>query len=364
MLTDTMSTSTFWALVRVRADGTVRGAEEGPGRLSLLGGTPSRGSYVVASAGILGSRVPMPTLALHLGECQGGPGVPPVAARLPGVDLDAFRWLLTDEGQAVLARAVEATADPEHDELAVQAQLRRRRSADHVAAALTQAELRRRAVPKFGDLAARMYFTPDGLEQATRLAWPPIGRAASRLRTPARPSTWAAASAATCWRSPGPGSPRPASSWTRCASRWRRPTSPPSGSTGPSRAPTRPRSTPRRSTWPSPTPHDGAAGAARSASTSGPRPGRSSSGCCARRVRQGRAGHPALPRAGRRGGRVGQRPRRGQGGGAVVGPARHGRAPRDRHRRRRAGHADRGGRPGTVTGSVTSAPSCTNRTVP
>src|SRR5918995_2915302 len=29
MLTDTMSTSTFWALVRVRTDGTIRGAEEG-----------------------------------------------------------------------------------------------------------------------------------------------------------------------------------------------------------------------------------------------------------------------------------------------------------------------------------------------
>jgi len=93
-----------------------------------------------------------------------------VAARLPGVDLDAFRWLLTDEGQAVLAQAVETTADAEHDELAVQARLRRSTSADHVAAALTQAELRRRAVPKFGDLAARMYFTPDGLEQATRLS--------------------------------------------------------------------------------------------------------------------------------------------------------------------------------------------------
>jgi SAM-dependent methyltransferase len=38
-----------------------------------------------------------------------------------------------------------------------------------VAAALTQVQLRRRAVDKFGDLAARMYFTPDGLEQATRL---------------------------------------------------------------------------------------------------------------------------------------------------------------------------------------------------
>ena len=140
---------------------------KGPGRLSLLGGTPSRGSYVFASAGILGSRVPTPTLALHLGECQGGPV--PATARLRGVDLDAFRWLLTDDGQAVLARAVEETADLAHDELAIQAQLRRSHSADHVAAALTQAELRRRAVPKFGDLAARLYFTPDGLEQATRM---------------------------------------------------------------------------------------------------------------------------------------------------------------------------------------------------
>jgi hypothetical protein len=38
-----------------------------------------------------------------------------------------------------------------------------------VAAALTQVQLRRRAEAKFGDLAPRMYFTPEGLEQATRL---------------------------------------------------------------------------------------------------------------------------------------------------------------------------------------------------
>ena len=36
--------------------------------------------------------------------------------------------------------------------------------------ALSQAALRRAAVAKFGDLAARMYFTPEGLEQATRLS--------------------------------------------------------------------------------------------------------------------------------------------------------------------------------------------------
>jgi SAM-dependent methyltransferase len=87
------------------------------------------------------------------------------------VDLEAFRWLLTDEGQAVLKRAVEAGGDDESaGELALQAELRRTAAPERVAAALTQAELRRRAVGKFGDLAARMYFTPEGLEQATRLS--------------------------------------------------------------------------------------------------------------------------------------------------------------------------------------------------
>jgi SAM-dependent methyltransferase len=83
------------------------------------------------------------------------------------VDLEAFRWLLTDDGQRLLARAAEASA--EGDELHAQAALRRTADAEHVAAALTQVELRRKAVAKFGDLAGRMYFTPDGLEQATRL---------------------------------------------------------------------------------------------------------------------------------------------------------------------------------------------------
>jgi SAM-dependent methyltransferase len=86
------------------------------------------------------------------------------------VDLEAFRWLLTDDGQAVLARAAETTAEGGVGELAVQAELRRTASPEQVAAALTQAELRRRAVAKFGELAALMYFTPDGLEQATRLS--------------------------------------------------------------------------------------------------------------------------------------------------------------------------------------------------
>ncbi|WP_183100279.1 class I SAM-dependent methyltransferase [Nocardioides pelophilus] len=82
------------------------------------------------------------------------------------MDLDAFRWLLTDEGQALLARATELAASD--DELHVQAELRRTAPPAAVAAALTQVELRVRARAKFGDLAARLYFTPDALEQATR----------------------------------------------------------------------------------------------------------------------------------------------------------------------------------------------------
>jgi hypothetical protein len=82
------------------------------------------------------------------------------------VDLDAFRWLLTDDGQRLLTGAVAAG---DEDPLRVSDRLRRTADPAHVAAALTQASLRRKAVPKFGDLAERMYFTPDGLEQATRL---------------------------------------------------------------------------------------------------------------------------------------------------------------------------------------------------
>ena len=81
------------------------------------------------------------------------------------MDLEAFRWLLTEDGQQLLARA-EGYVD--EDPLRAQTALRQGSAPEHAAAALTQATLRRRAEPKFGDLAARLYFTPDGLEQATR----------------------------------------------------------------------------------------------------------------------------------------------------------------------------------------------------
>ena len=41
--------------------------------------------------------------------------------------------------------------------------------------ALTQSRLRARARAKFGEAADRLYFTADGLEQATRSRWPPAG---------------------------------------------------------------------------------------------------------------------------------------------------------------------------------------------
>jgi SAM-dependent methyltransferase len=83
---------------------------------------------------------------------------------MSAMDLDAFRWLLTEPGQRLLARAAEVGDDP----LEASAALRKLATPDQAAVTLTQATLRRRAEPKFGVLAARMYFTPDGLEQATR----------------------------------------------------------------------------------------------------------------------------------------------------------------------------------------------------
>ena len=87
------------------------------------------------------------------------------------MDLDAFRWLLTAEGQRLLEQAADARDD---DELKAQTRLRRlatgstQERAARVAAAITQVTLRRKAAAKLGADADRMYFTPDGLEQATR----------------------------------------------------------------------------------------------------------------------------------------------------------------------------------------------------
>jgi SAM-dependent methyltransferase len=83
------------------------------------------------------------------------------------VDLEAFRRLLTPAGQRALADATEAVA-ADLDPVAAASRLRRAHDAALASAALTQAALRKRAAAKFGADAALMYFTPHGLEQATR----------------------------------------------------------------------------------------------------------------------------------------------------------------------------------------------------
>ena len=57
------------------------------------------------------------------------------------MDLDAFRWLLTDDGQALLARAEEL--DPA-DPLRAQTALRRHAGAEHAAAAVAPSTVSRR----------------------------------------------------------------------------------------------------------------------------------------------------------------------------------------------------------------------------
>ncbi|MGD9483677.1 class I SAM-dependent methyltransferase [Streptomyces sp. TRM70308] len=84
----------------------------------------------------------------------------------PAGETAAFQALLTEEGARLLAELRDH--DPA-DELALATRLRRDHSPALVSAALGQARLRQRAAAKFGASdAARMYFTPDGVEQATR----------------------------------------------------------------------------------------------------------------------------------------------------------------------------------------------------
>ncbi|MBX7265264.1 SAM-dependent methyltransferase [Micromonospora sp. Llam7] len=94
------------------------------------------------------------------------------------MDLEQFAALRTPEGSAALdAAARVAGGDP----LAAAVALRSAGVPGGLAAAaLTQAELRRRATGKFGPAAAGMFFTRPGLEQATRRVV--ADRRARRLR--------------------------------------------------------------------------------------------------------------------------------------------------------------------------------------
>ncbi len=75
------------------------------------------------------------------------------------------RWLVGPEGADAL-RAASDQADP--SSLAAATALRKRWQPEQAAAALQQESLRRRARSKFGERAQSLFFTADGLEQATR----------------------------------------------------------------------------------------------------------------------------------------------------------------------------------------------------
>jgi len=85
------------------------------------------------------------------------------------MDVAELRALLSPEGLRLLDEV--GTIDATADVVRIVSRLRGAGySGELVAAVLGQARLRAKARAKFGDFAGRMLFTPDGLEQATRLS--------------------------------------------------------------------------------------------------------------------------------------------------------------------------------------------------
>src|SRR4051812_15017340 len=84
------------------------------------------------------------------------------------MDVAELRALLSPDGLRLLDEVGPIAST--RDVVQIVSKLRNAgHSGELVAAVLGQARLRAKAVPKFGEFAARMLFTPDGLEQATRL---------------------------------------------------------------------------------------------------------------------------------------------------------------------------------------------------
>lgn len=81
------------------------------------------------------------------------------------MDESLARWLVGPGGAEALA---EAAGWPDPSSLAAARALRRRWTPEQAAAVTRQVELRRRAVAKFGERSGELFFTSDGLEQATR----------------------------------------------------------------------------------------------------------------------------------------------------------------------------------------------------
>lgn len=83
------------------------------------------------------------------------------------MDAATARWLIGAEAADELGRAA---AEPDPASLGAAERLRRRLLPERAAAVASQVALRRKARTKFGERADRLFFTPDGLEQATRPA--------------------------------------------------------------------------------------------------------------------------------------------------------------------------------------------------
>src|SRR5215207_7487159 len=83
------------------------------------------------------------------------------------MDRATFGQLLSPAGQLLLAEIAERA--PTERDLALGTRLRKAYAPGLVAAAMSQHQLRGKAVAKFGHYAALMYFTPDALEQSTRM---------------------------------------------------------------------------------------------------------------------------------------------------------------------------------------------------
>jgi hypothetical protein len=84
------------------------------------------------------------------------------------MDRTGFLSLISPQGQALLAEVGDI--DSKADLVRIVSKLRGKgHSAELVATVLTQLKLRRRAKAKFGEFAEGMFFTEEGLEQASRL---------------------------------------------------------------------------------------------------------------------------------------------------------------------------------------------------
>jgi hypothetical protein len=82
-------------------------------------------------------------------------------------DFDDYQWLVADPSAA---EALAAFTDDERTELKQLGALRKTLAPERARLVIEQLGLRRRAVDKFGPLAAAMFFTPVQLEQATDCA--------------------------------------------------------------------------------------------------------------------------------------------------------------------------------------------------